>query len=348
MSHNKSHATTARNKARLMELLKDPSNKHCADCKTSRNPRWASWNLGMFICIRCSGIHRSLGTHITRVKSVDLDSWTDEQTDSMCNWGNKRANSYWEAKLKPRTQQEVELGGYVPLDAKVESFVRTKYVLGKWKDDGTRDPSRYSGDANSNRVISQQQQSPAQQQQQQQQLHAQSQPQLQKQQHDPLASLLDIGPPKAVPFQQSVSTSSLLDRPSNVNRSRTNPTLSLLEQHSSPSTPTTQQQQQQQRSNNRPDLKKSILSLYSSSPSPSASNVSLGGGYSNGANTMYRTTSASTAGSNSNLYSNMNPLINNNNATNSASNIWNSSSDSNSSAPSKNLIGDDPFKNVWN
>ncbi|ODQ44779.1 hypothetical protein PICMEDRAFT_36812, partial [Pichia membranifaciens NRRL Y-2026] len=100
MSHNKSQATTVKNRARLMQLLQEPCNKHCADCKTSRNPRWASWNLGMFICIRCSGIHRSLGTHISRVKSVDLDSWTDEQTESMCSWGNKRANAYWESKLK--------------------------------------------------------------------------------------------------------------------------------------------------------------------------------------------------------------------------------------------------------
>lgn len=42
-------------------------------------PRWASWNLGVFLCIRCAGIHRNLGVHISRVKSVNLDSWTPEQ-----------------------------------------------------------------------------------------------------------------------------------------------------------------------------------------------------------------------------------------------------------------------------
>jgi len=42
-------------------------------------PRWASWNLGIFLCIRCAGIHRNLGVHISKVKSVNLDSWTSEQ-----------------------------------------------------------------------------------------------------------------------------------------------------------------------------------------------------------------------------------------------------------------------------
>ena len=42
-------------------------------------PRWTSWNLGIFICIRCAGFHRNLGVHISKVKSVNLDSWTGEQ-----------------------------------------------------------------------------------------------------------------------------------------------------------------------------------------------------------------------------------------------------------------------------
>ena len=41
---------------------------------------------------RCSGIHRGMGTHISRVKSVDLDAWTDEQLQSILRWGNARAN----------------------------------------------------------------------------------------------------------------------------------------------------------------------------------------------------------------------------------------------------------------
>jgi Putative GTPase activating protein for Arf len=74
------------------ELLKKPENRICADCHVVTHPRWASWSLGVFICIRCSGIHRGMGTHISRVKSADLDAWTDEQTEMMKKWGNRRAN----------------------------------------------------------------------------------------------------------------------------------------------------------------------------------------------------------------------------------------------------------------
>jgi len=47
-------------------------------------PRWASWNLGVFLCIRCAGIHRNLGVHVSKVKSVNLDSWTPEQLTVSC------------------------------------------------------------------------------------------------------------------------------------------------------------------------------------------------------------------------------------------------------------------------
>lgn len=48
---------------------------------------------------RCSGIHRGMGTHISRVKSVDLDAWTDEQMKSILQWGNTRANKSVEAEV---------------------------------------------------------------------------------------------------------------------------------------------------------------------------------------------------------------------------------------------------------
>ncbi|KAF5313025.1 hypothetical protein D9619_003578 [Psilocybe cf. subviscida] len=126
-------ATTDRFARTLRELVKRPENKVCSDCKRN-DPRWASWNLGVFLCIRCSGIHRSMGTHISKVKSVDLDIWTPEQMESIQKWGNHLANLYWEAHLKP---------GHVPPEHKMESFIRSKYESRRWALDGPppADPS---------------------------------------------------------------------------------------------------------------------------------------------------------------------------------------------------------------
>ncbi|KAH7920494.1 ArfGap-domain-containing protein [Leucogyrophana mollusca] len=130
-------ATTERHTKILRELVKQPENKVCADCKRN-DPRWASWNLGVFLCIRCSGIHRGMGTHISRVKSVDLDIWTPEQMESIQKWGNRRANLYWEAHLK---------AGHVPPDHKMESFVRSKYESRRWALEGPppTDPATLEG-----------------------------------------------------------------------------------------------------------------------------------------------------------------------------------------------------------
>ncbi|WVR07371.1 hypothetical protein IAU60_004412 [Kwoniella sp. DSM 27419] len=126
-------ATTERNARILRDLVKQPDNKSCADCRKN-DARWASWNLGCYLCIRCSGIHRSMGTHISKVKSIDLDIWTPEQMENIQKWGNRRANLYWEKHLK---------AGHVPPDHKIESFIRSKYESRRWAMEGPqpRDPS---------------------------------------------------------------------------------------------------------------------------------------------------------------------------------------------------------------
>lgn len=60
--------------ATLEKLLKKPENKQCADCKRN-SPSWASISIGVFICIKCSGFHREIGTDYSKVKSVNLDLW---------------------------------------------------------------------------------------------------------------------------------------------------------------------------------------------------------------------------------------------------------------------------------
>jgi len=111
-------------KKRLSTLLKAPENLICADCPT-KQPRWASSKLGVFICIDCSGIHRNLGTHISFVRSVNLDSWTVEQVEMMEAWGNARGKAYFESDV-PRNYQRPSEGAGV---REVQRWVRDKYEM---------------------------------------------------------------------------------------------------------------------------------------------------------------------------------------------------------------------------
>ncbi|XP_065815275.1 stromal membrane-associated protein 1 isoform X6 [Labrus bergylta] len=122
----KAQKLNEQHQAILSKLLREDDNKYCADCE-AKGPRWASWNLGVFMCIRCAGIHRNLGVHISRVKSVNLDQWTPEQIQSMVDMGNGRARQLYEAHLpegvkRPQTDQAVEV------------FIRDKYERKKYYD----------------------------------------------------------------------------------------------------------------------------------------------------------------------------------------------------------------------
>ncbi|KAL4236425.1 Stromal membrane-associated protein 1 [Mactra antiquata] len=108
----------------LSNLLKDDDNKYCVDCD-AKGPRWASWNLGIFLCIRCAGIHRNLGVHISKVKSVNLDTWTPEQIAMMMEVGNSRARAAYEANL-PDSYRRPQANGAL------ESFIRAKYEQKKY------------------------------------------------------------------------------------------------------------------------------------------------------------------------------------------------------------------------
>jgi len=108
----------------LNGILKEEDNKYCVDCD-SKGPRWASWNLGVFLCIRCAGIHRNLGVHITKVRSVNLDSWTPQQVASMQSMGNSRGRAVYEANIPDDYRRPTT-------DSGMEAFIRNKYEKKKY------------------------------------------------------------------------------------------------------------------------------------------------------------------------------------------------------------------------
>ncbi|GAA96465.1 uncharacterized protein L969DRAFT_23937 [Mixia osmundae IAM 14324] len=83
-------------KGLLLDLMKQDGNKLCCDCKAPM-PQWASVSHGTYICLNCSGVHRSLGVHISFVRSLTMDKWSEAQVRKMTIGGNAKARQFFEA-----------------------------------------------------------------------------------------------------------------------------------------------------------------------------------------------------------------------------------------------------------
>uniref|UniRef100_A0A3Q3VYF3 Arf-GAP with coiled-coil, ANK repeat and PH domain-containing protein n=1 Tax=Mola mola TaxID=94237 RepID=A0A3Q3VYF3_MOLML len=108
----------------LQRVQNLPGNELCCDCGQTA-PCWASINHGVLLCIECSGIHRSLGVHCSKVRSLTLDSWEPELLKLMCELGNTVINQIYEGACE-------ELGAKKPGPTSSrqgkEAWIKSKYV----------------------------------------------------------------------------------------------------------------------------------------------------------------------------------------------------------------------------
>lgn len=119
-------------------------NDRCVDCSTTKDlPTWLSTNLGVLVCIECSGIHRDLGVHVSRIQSLTLDNINTSQLLIAHNMGNDFFNEIFEAKLRQlellaadiaspnSTFDTPRLKPNSSMEQRCE-FIRTKYLLKKF------------------------------------------------------------------------------------------------------------------------------------------------------------------------------------------------------------------------
>uniref|UniRef100_A0A3B3HF92 ArfGAP with SH3 domain, ankyrin repeat and PH domain 1 n=1 Tax=Oryzias latipes TaxID=8090 RepID=A0A3B3HF92_ORYLA len=114
-------------KAIIEEVLRMPGNEVCCDCGAA-DPKWLSTNLGILTCIECSGIHREMGVHISRIQSMELDKLGTSELLLAKNVGNSSFNEIMEGNLpspspKPTPSSDMTVR---------KEFITTKYVDHKY------------------------------------------------------------------------------------------------------------------------------------------------------------------------------------------------------------------------
>ncbi|XP_070553179.1 arf-GAP with dual PH domain-containing protein 1-like [Ptychodera flava] len=119
-----------KNKNALLDLKKRPGNHVCADCG-KHDPDFAAYNIGIFICKECADIHKFLGRHISKVKSVKVDEWTDEEVEFMASNGNLIAKRKYERYVAPCYKKP----GQRDYPILREQWIRAKYERKEFMDE---------------------------------------------------------------------------------------------------------------------------------------------------------------------------------------------------------------------
>ncbi|XP_063929318.1 arfGAP with SH3 domain, ANK repeat and PH domain-containing protein isoform X3 [Zophobas morio] len=117
------HSLIELQQAIIRYIQKIPGNDRCCDCNSQNDATWLSTNFGIIVCIECSGIHRDLGVHISRIQSLTLDNVGTSQLVLARFMTNHSFNDIMEAQLSPNDKLE-------PSSSMEErlNFIRAKYV----------------------------------------------------------------------------------------------------------------------------------------------------------------------------------------------------------------------------
>uniref|UniRef100_A0A3Q2YL47 ArfGAP with RhoGAP domain, ankyrin repeat and PH domain 3 n=2 Tax=Hippocampus comes TaxID=109280 RepID=A0A3Q2YL47_HIPCM len=111
------------------KIWSNRSNRACADCRAA-DPDWASINLCVVICKNCAGQHRGLGTMVSKVQSLKLDTgvWSNQIVQLFIMLGNDRANEFWAARLSPSDQLRCDASPSLRRE-----FIARKYREGRFR-----------------------------------------------------------------------------------------------------------------------------------------------------------------------------------------------------------------------